>query len=149
MATLADHLRTYLIAQGLGRDPRTAGAAPPVWRQPADGTPAPGEKTGVEDGPTVVLGLMHSGGIPTPRFERDWRRDIVDIWIRSKTWPQTEQTYALLRSALVDKRQWTMGAITVIESQEWRPLGLLQADGQQGYTSQMAVLFETYAADHF
>jgi hypothetical protein len=41
-----------------------------------------------------------------------------------------------------------MGAITVIESQEWRPLQLL-GSGAQGYTAQHAVLFETYAASHF
>lgn len=149
MATIADHLRTFLIAEGLGRDPRVAGATPPIWRQPAEGTPAPGEKSGTEVGPTVVLGLVHSGGIPAPRHEVEWRRDIVDIWIRTLTWPQAEQTYAGLRSALVDKRNWLMGSITVIESLEWRALALLASDGKQGYTSQAAVLFESYAVDHF
>lgn len=150
MATLADHVRTHLIAQAIGRDPRVAGAAPPIWRNPAKGTPAPGEGPNpTEVGPDAVIGLVHSGGIPAPRLESAWRRDIVDVWLRTSTWPRAEQLYAQIRAALIDRTNWTMGSITVIESQEWRPLQQLAADPQQGYTAQHAVLFESYSSDHF
>jgi hypothetical protein len=149
MATLLDHVRSHLIAQGLVRDPRVAGSLPPCWRQPANGTPAPGEGTNAtEVGADAVIGLIHSGGIPSLRLESAWRKDIVDVWIRTATWPRAEQLYALLRDALIDRTNWTMGAITVIESREWQPLQLL-GSGAQGFTAQHAVLFETYAASHF
>lgn len=150
MSTLADNVRAYLIAQSIVRDPRVAGALPPCWRQPIDGTPAPGEgSNNTEVGQTIVVGLSHSGGVPTPRFEKDWRRDIIDIWIRTVTWPQTESVYSQIRTALIDKTNWHMGAMTVIESEEWRALALIDSNLAQGFTSQCAVLFESYAADHF
>jgi hypothetical protein len=153
MATILDHLRTYLIANGVGRDPRVAGATPPIWRQPAAGTPAPGEGTGTEVGATVVIGLMRTGGIPQSPQEVEWRRDIVDIWIRSRTWPQTESTWNAIRPLLIgthaqSRQGWTMSGLAVIESQEWRTLSLLDSDPAQGFTSQAAVLFQTYSDDH-
>jgi hypothetical protein len=152
MATILDHLRTYLIANGVGRDPRVAGATPPIWRQPAAGTPAPGEGTGTEVGSTVVIGLMRTGGIPQSPQEVEWRRDIVDIWIRSRTWPQTESTWNAIRPLLIgthaqSRQGWTMSGLAVIESQEWRTLSL-DSDPAQGFTSQAAVLFQTYSDDH-
>lgn len=154
MATLTDKVSDYLIAQGIARSPRVAGALPPVWRQPVDGTPAPGEGTGSEVGPTVVLGLVRSGGIPASSNEAEWRYDIVDVWIRSRTWPQAEAIYAQVRTALVgtragDRRGWVMDGLPVIESREWRALSLLESNKAQGFTSMASVLFETYAADHF
>jgi hypothetical protein len=159
MATILDHLRTYLIANGVGRDPRVAGAAPPIWRQPAAGTPAPGEpphsgsSSSVEIGDPAVIGLMRTGGIPQSPQEVEWRRDIVDIWIRSRTWPQTESTWNAIRLLLIgthaqSRQGWTMSGLAVIESQEWRTLSLLDSDPAQGFTSQAAVLFQTYSDDH-
>ncbi len=40
-------IRAYLTTQGLVRDPRVAGAAPPLWITPTHGTPAPGEAVGL------------------------------------------------------------------------------------------------------
>jgi hypothetical protein len=75
MATLLDHVRSHLIAQGLVRDPRVAGSLPPCWRQPANGTPAPGEGTNpTEIGADAVIGLVHSGGIASLRLESAWRQ---------------------------------------------------------------------------
>lgn len=149
MATLTDQVWNYLITEGIVRDPRVAGALPPAWRQPVDGVPAPGEGSGVEVGTTAVIGLIKSGGLPSPRFEREWRRDIIDIWFRTTKWPIAETLYAQVRAALIDKRNWTMGTIVVIESLEWRPHQMLDADPSQGFTSQAAVLFETYTVDSF
>ena len=86
MATITDHLADYLIAQGIGRSPRTAGALPPIWRQPRLGTPAPGEGTNpTERGTDAVIGLAHTGGLPAARQEKDWRSDVIDVWLRTTT----------------------------------------------------------------
>lgn len=155
MATLVDAARTHLIALGIVRDPRVAGGLPPCWRQPADGVPAPGEGTSgsTEVGTTSVVGLLRSDGIAAPRFEAEFRRDILDVWIRTTKWPETESLYAQLRTAFLGtqftKTNWTMGTMKVIESTEWRALGLIDSNTQQGFSSMFAVLFETYAPDHF
>jgi hypothetical protein len=153
MATLADAARTYLIASTLVRDPRTAGSLPPAWRQPADGVPAPGEGTGVEVGSNAVVGLIVSGGISAPRFEPEWRRDILDVWIRVRKWPDAEALYASLRAALIGstftKTNWMMGGMRIIESIEWRPHQMVDSNSAQGFTSQFAVMFQTYTPDHF
>jgi hypothetical protein len=83
----------------------------------------------------------------------EWRRDIVDIWIRSRTWPQTESTWNAIRPLLVgtyaqSRQGWTMSGLAVIESQEWRTLSLLDSSKSQGFTSMGSIVFETYAADH-
>lgn len=131
------------------RDPRVAGAAPPAWRQPIDGVAAPGEGEGVQAGPTAVVGMFKTGGIARARFEKEWRRDILDFYLRTTTWPIAETLYDGLADALIDKRNWQMGSMVVIESLEWRPHQLLDSDAGQGFTSHFAVLFETYAVDHF
>lgn len=150
MATLADHVSTYLIAQGVVRDPRVAGSLPPRWLQPANGVPAPGEGSNpTEVGPTVVVGISRTDGLASRRFERAWRFDVVDFVLRTKKYPDAERLYAQMRPLLIDKSNWIMGSITVIESREWRGLAEIDSDEQQGYTSVFAVLFESYAADHF
>lgn len=152
MATLADKVADYLIAEGIARSPRTASTLPPVWRQPVNGTRAPGEGNAPEAGDPVI-GLVRSGGIPAASNEAEWRYDIVDVWIRASTWPKVEMLYAQIRSALIgtfagERRGWDMAGMSVIESREWRALALLEATSTQGYTAQCAVLFETYADDH-
>jgi hypothetical protein len=148
MATLTDRAWQYLIDQGVVRDPRVAGALPPAFRQPRDGVPAPGEGEGTEVGPTCVIGLVRTDGIPSPRFEKEWRRDVLDIVIRVTKWPDAEAKYAVMRNLFIDKTNWDMAGMKVIESLEWRNLGLIDSDAQ-GYTAQFAVLFETYSVDHF
>ena len=154
MATLVNEASVYLIGKGLVRDPRTAGALPPVWRQPAGGVPAPGEGANpTEVGSTAVVGLIRAIGVATPEHETEWRRDILDIWIRTLKWPQTEELYANIREAFLGlefkKTNWMMGSMRIIESVEWRPLQLLDSDTAQGFTSQCAVFFQTYSSDHF
>lgn len=148
MATLTDHVNNYLIAQGIVRDPRVAGALPPCWRMPRDGVRAPGDGKGSEIGPTAVVGLIHSGGIVSKRFEKEWRNDIIEIWLRTTKWPITEALYIQLRAALIDKVNWNMDGITVIESLEWRALAHLDSDNQ-AFTALCSVMFQTYTADHF
>lgn len=150
MATLSDNVWSYLIAQGIVRDPRVAGVLPPAWRQPANGVPAPGEgENATEVGATAVLGIVRTDGIASARFEKEWRFDVIDFVVRTQKYPQAEALYRQLREALIDKTNWQMNTITVIESQEWRSLAEVDSDEQQGYTCVCAVLFETYTNQHF
>lgn len=149
MATLVDRVQAYLIQQGVGRDPRVAGPLPPVWRQPASGTPAPGEGNGVEIGPTIVIGIISGTPFPRRRFEKDWRRDTIDIWYRTTTWPLSCSTYATVAGLLLDKVNWTMAGLKIIESQEWRGHQLLESNTGQGFTALSSVTFETYSQDLF
>lgn len=155
MATLLDSMRDYLVAQGVGRMPRVAGALPPIWLQPAGGTPAPGDKSGVEVGEPVVLGLIQTIEVPPAPEDVEWREDIVDIWIRSRTWPQTVSAWATMRPLLIgsfanQRMNWTMGDFTVMRSRAWNGLALL--DSEPGppsvFTSRASVLLQTYSAAH-
>jgi hypothetical protein len=149
VATILDHLRAHLIAAGVGRDPRIAGDAPPIWRQRAN-TPAPGEGANViEQGKDAVVNLLELDGIPTRRFDIARRRDLVEVRIRSFSWPRVVQIGAQIRAATIDRTNFPMGAITVIEAEEWTALGLTDATemsgGQTLYSARQGVVFETYA----
>ena len=139
---LIQALRDHLIAQGIVRDPRTAGPLPPCWRSPRKGVPAPSEGTGTEIGPDSVVGLMPAPGVAEPRHDATYlRTDGVDIVIRSRTAPQAVALDDQIRTALTDKRGWTMGGLTIIESNLYRPQSLITSDDQAftfvtGYTFQ-------------
>lgn len=147
MTLLLPEVRAYLVAQSLARVPSTAGAAAPMWLEPRKGTPAPGESPGqnaTEIGPTLVIAAWPGGGIPPASYESGFREDIVDFEIRARTAPVAHEWEEQARAALIDKRNWSMGAITIIESLLWRPMQLLSHD-EQSYTYRMAVWFQRYA----
>lgn len=151
MATLADKVYQYLIAQAIVRDPRVAGPLPPAFRSPADGVPAPNEGAGTEVGPTAVVGISSNLTIPAPFVEIEWRRDIVDIIFRTLKRPTADTLYSQVRFALLGppmKMGWVMSGLRVIQSSEWQGLNLIESSVAQGYTMKCAVLFETYREDH-
>lgn len=156
MATLADRVWVYLIAQGIVRDPRVAGVLPPAFRSPADGVAAPGEGTGTEVGLTAVLGISADLGIPAPYFEAERRKDIVDFVYRTAKRPQADALYSLIRQAMIGpvpgapfRMNWSMAGMRVIQSREWQGLQRIASDGAQGFTMKSSVILETYAEDHF
>ena len=136
-STLLTELRSLLIAAGIGRDPRVAGALPPVWRQPRQGIPAPGEGGGVEVGPSSVIALFMSGGYPTAPFEGWIGRPTVDVRIRSLRAPDAEAIGLSIKRLLDDKRYYMMGNLRVHESLLSRPLSLIVSD-DQGFDYVMA-----------
>lgn len=142
--TLLDYLRDHLIGETVVRDPRTAGALPPFWREPRNGAPAPGEGSSpVEIGADATVSAFLTGGIPSRPYESFWRKDIVDLWVRTKTAPTAIQLDAQIRAALIDKRAWDMAGLLIIESEQWRPFQRLGSDAQ-GFTYVVSYLFETY-----
>lgn len=142
---LIDALRTYLIAQGLVRDPRTAGSVPPCWRSPRDGTPAPGDGTGTEVGATVVVALYTATGVARAPYEAQaLRTDGLDVRIRSTTAPAAIELDDAIRTAVMDKRAWAMGGLTIVESRLERPLQLVEST-EQGFDYVSGWLFERSA----
>jgi hypothetical protein len=148
MADLLGNLRTYLIAQGVCRKPSVAGASPPMWLEPQQGVPAPGEQypggdpTGI--GATVVLGAFRTGGFATGPYESAWRIPTVDIRIRASRADYVTATEVAITPLLIDKREWMMGALNVIESQMWRALQPITIDAQS-FDYVVSYSFQLYA----
>lgn len=151
-------IRDYLESQNGARDEgdpgfRAPGVADPgsdkgtlfpVFLEPREGTPAPGEPKGVENNAAGILGLIYTGGIITGPLEKFRRKVTFDFWVRTMP-PQLAQTIDnRLRLLLHDKRNWDMAGLTVIESRSWRPLQPI-GHGPQGYSYTLSYLFELYA----
>lgn len=126
--TLLDSVRSFLIAQGVGRDPRAAGSLPPIWRQPANGVPLPGQGNATEAGTDAVVGLFFAGGFPSAPLEGFLERRIVDVRIRVKKAERAEEVFLRLAVALDDRRYYMAGGLRVHESIMSRPLQLLASD---------------------
>ena len=142
---LIDACRTYLIAQGVVRDPRTAGALPPCWRSPREGVPAPGDGTAPEKGTTITVGLFPASGVPRASHDASvLRTDGMDLRIRATTAPAAIELDDLIRAALVDKRALSMGGLQIVECTLERPLNLLASD-EQGFDFIAGYLFERSA----
>jgi hypothetical protein len=137
MTNLLDHVNDYLIAQGLVRDPRVAGSAPPLWLMPRDGVPAPGESpknNAVEVGPDIVVGAFTAPGISLGRHNGFRRIKAVDFWIRVRKAPMIDDFDAALHAAFNDKRGWDMAGLYVMESLVWREVGSPIESGPSGWT---------------
>src|SRR4051794_9400375 len=124
---LLDSLREHLVGEAIVRIPRVEGELPPMWLDPPSGPRAPGEGSGVEVGQDAVVAAFRGGGTPPRRDGAMTRLDRVDVWLRTAAAPRAYELEAALRGTLVDRRQWDMGGITVIESQMWRALQRLRS----------------------
>ncbi len=151
MATpnLLSAFRTYLVAEGLARVPATAGAAHPLWLEPRDGAPAPGEGvSATEKDANLVISAFLATPIPRGVFEAEFRTDVIDVWIRSAKASTAHDFEPLLRTAIIGatygKRDWMMGGVRIIESREWRAMQRL-GSSPQGFTYVISYLFERYA----
>lgn len=143
---LIDALRDYLIAQGVVRDPRTAGNLPPCWRSPKFGVPAPGEGEGSEVGANAVVGLFPTTGVAREPYDASvLRTDGLDVRIRSRTAPAAIELDDAIRAKLVDKRALTLiTGFQVVEVRLERPLGLVVSD-EQGFDFVAGYLIERAA----
>jgi hypothetical protein len=153
MAELLTELRAYLVAEGVVRDPRVAGGAPPLWLQPRHGTPAPGEGTNAtETGADAVLGAFVVDQVPAGPGLGYSRRDIVELRLRVRQAPTARAIAAQLFDRLATspfgiRTDWQMAAIRVIESRQWTGLQPVPTDEpEQGFTFRVAYLLETYSS---
>lgn len=151
MADLLPELRSYLITQNLVRDPRSSTPTdkPPFWLEPRFGVPAPGElppdsQEPVQVGADAVLGAWITNGVPPAPLNAGRRLDIVDVRYRTRTAPIAHTLEEQLRAALLDKRNWVMGALTIIETLIYRELQPLGSD-KQSYDWVQSFTFERYS----
>lgn len=142
---LLSGFRNYLVAQGLVRKPSVAGAVPPLWIEPQDGVPAPGEKQGTEDDAHRVLGVFYTAGLAPRPYEKEYRTRFVDVVYRTKEVGDLGATFVLnqaIFNAIVDKRNWSMAGVQILESLEWRALQRVSSD-PQGYLHSVGYVFYT------
>lgn len=152
MATVLDRMRTELITTGKIRDPRVAGPAEgpphPMFLEPRDGCPAPGEKKGAEDDSGLMAAAFWTGGPPALRQQGFKRTVVVDVWLRAKKPTLAYAVDVAIFTALhgttgAGKQGWTMGGLYVIESLQQGQLRRLGADGQ-AYNFITTYSFEVY-----
>lgn len=136
MANLLTELRTHLIAQGIVRNPTVAGSLPTMWLEPKLGTPAPGERpprgADTQIGTSAVVGAFLTGGFAPRPYESFMRKPIVDLRLRTTTALVAEQLELAITAALIDRRDFMLGALYVIECEQWRALQRLSS-GPQGF----------------
>lgn len=147
-ADLLPALRRYLVTEGIVRVPGTFGTDPPLWLEPRNGVPAPGDQNvnPIEDHPDVVLGAYIPNGLPRRPYEQNvLRTDFVDFRIRARLAPFAHAIADDLHEALADKRDWLMDDLRIIETLNVRPLGWLASD-EQAYDFVMQFSVERYAA---
>jgi hypothetical protein len=131
---LLNPLRDYLVGQGIVRKPATPAPGgnpdlPPLWLEPRNGVPAPGESpntNAIEVGPRVVVGAFESTGIAPDRHEGFVRDQHVDFRVRAKFAPDALAIKEQIRQYLNDRRSWDMAGLHVEESlmfRDWQRLG--------------------------
>ncbi len=142
---LIDALRDFLIAEGVVRDPRVAGADPPCWRSPRMGVPAPGDGDAPEMGASVVVGIFPAAGIARDPYEASvLRTDGIDIRIRSLRPPDAINLDDEIRGKIMDKRALSMAGLQIVECRLERPMNLIVSD-EQGFDYITGYLFERSA----
>ena len=151
-------IRAYLASQNAEREEGSPGfRAPgdadpdgangmilPIFIEPREGPPAPGELKGDENNEKAVLSLIYTGGIPTGVLEKFHRKETFDFWVRSRSAQLAKQVDDRLRLLLHDQRDWSMDGLQVIESLSWRPMQPV-GSGPQGYSYTLSYIFELYA----
>jgi hypothetical protein len=150
LVLLLQHLRDYLVAQGLVRDPRAnTPALPPMWLEPRNGTPAPGEPEGatgnraVEVGQDLVVAAFPVKPFPSRRHEGFIRKDAIELILRARLAEHALGFEPGLRAALHDKRGWDMAGMRIEETLETQGLTPL-ARGAQGFTYTLEYSFERW-----
>lgn len=143
-----------LTAAGLARRPGVAGSAPPLWMEPSDGAPAPGEKAGVENDAGTVLTVFApdevlGGG--------NWQQQHeIDVWVRTKGNGAVTRAYDVeqaIRDRIIgadefridfDLAPGTPQAMRIIEARVYAGLRRLGSDPEQGYTHLVSYALTVY-----
>lgn len=142
---LLDALRDWLVAAGVARVPRVAGAAPPLWLAPRDGVPAPGEGATTAEKADLVIGAFRTGGVVTERLQFPvWRNLGVDLRLRAKNPVLATDFDARLYPMLHEQRAFDMAGLDVIECMQFRELQLLGSD-ESGFDYITEYHFQVYA----
>lgn len=142
---MLDALRDFLVTQALVRIPRVAGATPPLWLEPRDGVPAPGEGANPTEKGDTVVAAFRATGFPSQRTMFPYIRNIgIDFRIRGKTTPPIFDFDAKLYMLLHERYGWDMAGLDVIASTQFRELQRLGSDSA-GFEYVTEYQFEVYA----
>lgn len=149
--TLLEHLREYLVANDVGRNPADQAAdpaLPTIWLMPRKGLVAPGEKpykgSDWQIAPRATIGIFDAPGIAPTRYEGFLRRVGVDIRLRTvAAAPEKDQITYRLNELLNDQRGWTMNGILIQESLQYTPMQPLEAD-EHAWTFTSGWLFDVF-----
>lgn len=118
-------LRDELERAGVARRPNAAGSLPPVFVEPADGPPAPGEREGTEAGTDLVVTLrLSTSTSPMPGH----RIDVIDVVVRSKGTVGLKagrELFAAIVERIVDGASYGRGVL--IGYPEGSPVFVLEA----------------------
>lgn len=146
MARLLTALRDHLVAANLVRDPSVAGANPPFWREPVNGTPAPGEGNNpTEIGTDIVVGAFLVGGIAPGPYEAWSRWPIVELRFRATKGYMAEDLELAISNTLIDRRNFMLGgSLQVIECEQNLSLQRLGSDPGQGFEHLCQFIFQLY-----
>ena len=132
--TILDDFRDFLVVQDVVRIPRIAGVRPPLWLEPRDGAPAPGEGTkNVEKDADIVLSAFRATGIPSLPYEGFLAKPHVALWYRVRRSDFAAAKHREIMALIHDKRNWLMGTQQVHESMCVRELQPLGSD-ESGFT---------------
>jgi hypothetical protein len=146
VANLLTELRAHLVTAGIVRTPTGGGSLPVLWLEPRLGTPAPGETpvggSAAQAHATAVVGAFLTNGFAPAPYMSFMRQPIVDLRIRTTTALAAEQLELAITAALIDRRDFMLGAMYVIECEQWRALQRL-GSGPQGFEFVTAYWFQT------
>ena len=143
---LLQHFRAFLIAEGLARDPQVAGEAHPLYLDPEDGLPAPGEAQNADErDDELVMGAYHRPGQGTAPLEgRYFRYDAVEVRFRAVDSLLVYELEPQLSVLFQDRINWSMAGKQVIESRISRTLFPAAPFDRQGYRFGVQYQFQTY-----
>lgn len=136
-----EHLRDYLIAEGLVRRPDVAGALPPVWKHPDGGAMGPGDardqgRPAVTFDTGLVVSLMHAPGLVPEIGAEERRMDGVDVVFRGDSVPEIRVLEAAIALRLLGdpagivaprpdpggRTDWVMAGLYIIQARQWSPM---------------------------
>lgn len=134
MADLLQAFRDHLVANSVCRKPSVAGPLPPMWLEPRNGVPAPGEGDNpTEVGATLVLGAFMAPGIVPQPYEGFVRTDGVEVWIRASNAALVRPLENQIRGIVNDRRNFSLGSLWVESMYLFRDLQPVDR-GPQGFT---------------
>lgn len=144
---LIDAFRDHLIAEGIVRDPGTAGSLPPLWRLPDGGAVAPGDKKAPGDDADIVLSIFHGGSILQAPYEQSINAPTLDLWFRVRQPRFAFDKESEVQAEIVGdigKRNWSMAGLQVLYSSQWAGLRPIDSPVGQGRAFVASYLFELW-----
>lgn len=144
MASLADEMRNFIVASGLGKKPSGSGSLPTIFVEPKAGAPAPDDlrKDGIAG--TIAVTLTNTGAFATVPHEAFLDERTIDVIIRADNAKEADEWSTRLAALLDDKRNYNLGAIRVSRSLRFRGFQRLPTDPslvEQGYIFTMSFVF--------